>query len=557
MLFNFFSKNPKDCKLTPSVLLVLDGWGIAPPSQGNAIYLAKKPFVDWISQNFPSAQLIASGESVGLPANEEGNSEVGHLAIGVGRVVLQSLKKIDLAIESGSFFDNPAFMGAVHHVKSNSSKLHIMGLVSSGKVHAALNHLYALLEFCKLQGLSNTKLHLFTDGRDAPPNEAESIIAQIESKLAQLKVAQIATISGRYFAMDRDARWDRTQKVYDVIVQAKGQTSSTATEAIKNAYASAQTDEFIVPTVIQSAGDSKLSNNDAVIFFNFRVDRPRQLTMSFVMPNFENLPKLEVEASLGSVATHKPQILSGPTFHREVVPQNIYFATMTRYQKAIPVTAVAYETETVHQSLPEVVSDAGLNQFHLAESEKERMVTYYMDGMRSKTFPNEDVKIVPSAKVPTYDKKPEMSVYQIVSEYKKALHRCHYHLFVMNFANPDMVAHSGNIQATIKAIEHVDSALKNLVGESLKYNATVFITADHGNAEELLTYPTKSFFFTTHEGDVNTDHSSNPVPLYIIGNQIKGKKDLGKGTLADVAPTILTHMRLPVPSVMTGRNLLD
>jgi len=557
MFFDFLKFRTKKCTIKPVILLILDGWGIAPPSNGNAIYLARPLFMDSLASLYPHTQLIASGESVGLPANEVGSSEVGHLTIGAGRVILQSLKRIDNSIEDGTFFENHAFIQAVGHVRKFRSKLHLMGLVSSGKVHSSNDHLLALLEFCKREDLTDVCLHLFTDGRDAPPKDGLQIIREIETRLKMLNVARITTISGRYYAMDRDARWERTKKVYDACVLGRGEKASSAIDAIEQAYARGKTDEFIDPTIIEGPlGVSTIDDNDAIIFFNFRIDRPRQLTMAFVMPDFEHLKSFEWGYELDQ-GTTKKELKSGPTFKREKWPQNLFFVTMTQYQKNLPVSAIAFESKEIEDTLCEVISRANLKQLHLAESEKERMVTYYLDGLREKRFEGEDLRIIASPKVPTYDQKPEMSVEKVVEAFKGALRECKYHFFAINLANPDMVAHSSNLNATIKAIKATDRAVEVIVEESLKQEATIIISADHGNAEELITYPQQSFFYTTQKGTENTDHSNNPVPFYIIRQDLRGNpKTLEKGALSDIAPTILTLMNLPIPSVMTGINLL-
>ncbi|QQS39315.1 2,3-bisphosphoglycerate-independent phosphoglycerate mutase [Candidatus Woesebacteria bacterium] len=561
-----FIKKINSNTLRPVVLLVLDGFGIAPDSVGNAISQSKMPNMDFYKTAYPYGSLIASGESVGLPANEAGNSEVGHLTIGAGRTVDQSLVHINKSIKDETFFENKAFIEAVNHVRTNNSKLHIMGLVGSGSVHSDIEHFYALIEFCLRQNIHSARFHLFTDGRDAPPKDGINVIAEIESRLNQMPVGQIKTLAGRYYAMDRDARWDRTKLVYDALVMGHGPRSSTALEAMKNNYANNITDEFIPPTVIGEAGAADLINdNDAVIFFNFRIDRPRQLTMSFVLSNFETIKKIEFGHVPHNIKLDKTTS-EGPTFTREKVPANLFFATMTEYQKNLPVSAIAYPPPIVINSMPEVLSKAGLRQMHIAESEKERMVTFYMDGLKETPYENEEVVIVPSPKVPTYDKMPEMNVAGIVREFKKAITKDIYHFICMNFANPDMVAHSGNIDATKKALSFTDNAVGEVVAETLRRNGYVLITADHGNCEEMLTFDKTSFYYTTQQGQVNTEHSNNPVPVYIIGNDLKTNVENGvivsdikfniNGSLSDVAPTILALLNLPKPEVMTGKNLL-
>ncbi len=552
-LLNIFGpkQNPV---INPMVLLVLDGYGIAPPSAGNAIDLARKPVMDYLRANYPNGELIAAGESVGLPANEAGNSEVGHLTIGAGRVIFQSVMRINLQIKDGSFFKNRALLDAIEYAKANNSNLHLMGLVSSGSVHSSTPHLMALLQLCKQANFNRVVLHLFTDGRDAPPRDASAVISKIVANIAELKIGTIATISGRYFAMDRDFRWDRTKKAYDAIVSGSGVRVIGPNEAIEAAYAANLTDEFIEPTII---GDYQgMRDTEAAIFFNFRVDRPRQLTMALTMPDFENLKSFEFsnETLHGKIEVEKK---SGPTFKRSRVPKNLFMTTMTMYQKNIPVSAVAYPPLTVSDPLSKILSDNGLLQLQMAESEKERMVTHYFNGLSDEKIPGQEVVIIPSPRVKTYDLKPEMAVLKIVQRLDKELMRQKYHFVVVNFASPDMVAHTGNTQATVRAIETVDRAIGIMFSTISRLGGTLVITADHGNAEDLLTYPTSSFFFTTDSGKVNTEHSNNPVPLLILNSLFKGKNlKLPRGTLSDVAPTILSMMKLTKTSGMTGNILL-
>lgn len=536
-------------RIAPIVLVSLDGWGLAPPSRGNAISMAKTPNMDFLFANYPHGELIASGESVGLPATEVGNSEVGHLTMGVGRVIYQSLKRINIAIEDGSFYENKAFEAAARHVLANNSSMHLIGLVGSGNVHSNTNHLYALLQFCKKSNLARVYLHLFCDGRDAPPNEGVEIVSQIQERLGLLKLGKIATISGRYYAMDRDARWDRIQKTYDAITLGVGRQASHAVDAVKQSYSEGKGDEFIEPTVILEDGRANtLNDSDAAIFFNFRVDRARELTMAFVLPDFEHT----------NTAQFGFQTRDSVTFERAKKVKNLFFVTMTQYHKDFPVSAVAFPPQfNFPDSLPEILSKNNIKSLHLAESEKERMVTFYFRGMNSTPFPLEKSVIVPSPKVATYDKKPEMSAVGILKEFKKGISENIYGFIIINFANPDMVAHTGNIEATVKAIEVVDKILGDVFKTVLSLDGVLIVTADHGNAEELLTYPSQTFYYTTHEGEKNTDHSSNPVPVVIASNSLKGRADLIlKGTLADIAPTICAIMKLVTPASMTGRNLL-
>ena len=366
-MFNlpFFGK--KSFKLKPVVLVIMDGFGIAPPSEGNAVTLAKKPNYDYYWNNYPHTELIASGESVGLPANEVGNTEVGHLTLGAGRVILQDLKRINLAIEKGTFFDNKALLDAANHAKTNKSNLHILGLISSGNVHSSLDHLYALLQFCKKEEMSNIYLHIFTDGRDAQPKEGIEIIEKLSVFLEKLKVGTIASVLGRYYAMDRDRRWSRTEKAYKAIVLGQGVYANSAVEAVKSAYAKGQTDEFIEPTIILGGRNkiNTVNDNDAVIFFNYRIDRPRQLTMAFVLPHFENLRSFDFGYD-PETSKVEGEVKIASTFQRVKVPKNLFFVTMTEYQKNLPVSAVAFGPEQITDPLAKVISEISLTQLSIA-----------------------------------------------------------------------------------------------------------------------------------------------------------------------------------------------
>ena len=552
----FFSKRKSEVK--PVVLLILDGFGLAPPSEGNAITLAKTPNYDELLKSYPHGELIASGESVGLPANEVGNTEVGHLTLGAGRVILQDLKRINLAIEKGTFFDNRALLLAAAHIKRFNSKLHILGLVSSGNVHSSMAHLYAILQFCKKEDLKNVYLHVFTDGRDAPPKEGIEIIQQVENNLHLLRIGRVASVSGRYYAMDRDRRWDRTAKAYKAICLGVGIQAYSSIEAVKAAYQKGQSDEFIEPTVVsdKSGPIATVDDNDAVILFNYRIDRPRQLSMAFVMPDFETLKSFDF--GYDPITNLKEgQVNIGTTFERVKMPKNLFFVSMTEYHKKLPVSACAFAPEVIQKPMSACLAEAGLRQLRMAESEKERFVTYYFDGMNESKLEGEDVIIVPSPKVPTYDIRPQMSLEKLASEFKKQIKKGIYNFTVVNVANPDMVAHTGNLKATIVAVELVDKYIGELARFVLDMDGTFYITADHGNAEELLTFPSTTYFYTSSKGAINTDHSNNPVPIIIVSKRFQDNPiNLSKGALADVAPTILNLMGISVPQEMTGRNLL-
>jgi len=547
----------KTGSIKPVVLLILDGWGIAPPSQGNALHLANTPNMDMYPNMYPSGQLIASGESVGLPANTVGNSEVGHLTLGAGRVVYQSLTKIDKEIERHRFYENKAFFSALKHARNHNSRLHLVGLVGSGFVHSSTEHFYALLEFCKKNKYDNYFFHLMTDGRDAPPQDGINVIREIDEKYP----GRIATIGGRYYGMDRDKRWDRTQKAYEAMVSAEGPQVGNAIEAIKKTYSEGKTDEFVEPSVINQDGKpiATIDDNDAVIFFNFRVDRPRQLTMAFTVPEFEGLKGFQLDFNPHHDET-KPLIeedVVSQTFKRRKVLKNLHFVTMTEYQKNIPVSAIAYPAQTVPNPLPEVISKHNMFQFCLAESEKERMVTYYYRGQRGEPYEGEEFHIEPSPKVKTYDLKPEMSVYKVLDKFKEQVAKDKFHFFFVNFANTDMVGHTGVLKAGIKAAEHVDKCVGEMVEEVLSRDGTIMIIADHGNSDEMVKFPATSFFYTSQKGEVSTEHSNNPVPFYVISNQLRGNTaKIPQGTLSDMATTVLGLLDIPIPEEMTGRNLL-
>ncbi|HEX6977349.1 MAG TPA: 2,3-bisphosphoglycerate-independent phosphoglycerate mutase [Patescibacteria group bacterium] len=558
-IFDSLFGTASSSSLKPVVLLILDGWGLAPDSPGNAITRAKTPNMDNLTSKYPHGQLLASGESVGLPAGEVGNTEVGHINMGAGRTVLQDLKRITKTIQDGTFFDNQALFNAIDHAKRHNSKLHIAGLIGSGHVHSSMDHFWALLEYARKQQFGNIFIHMFTDGRDTPPEEAKIVIRQLAARLTTLGFGHIATIAGRYYAMDRDRRWDRTEAIYKAMVQGVGIAETDPESAIAHAYSRGETDEFIKPIVMQSNGRpvATVDDDDSFIFFNFRIDRPRQLSMALTLSDFENSSFIFGAAGMTEQERANIKLKLGKTFVRGKVPKNLFFVTMTEYQKELPVSAVAFPPQKVETTLANVIATSNLKQLHMSESEKRRFVTYYFDGMQEAKIPGEEVVIVPSPTVATYDLKPEMSVHELANEFKKWLGKNQYSFIVMNFANPDMVAHTGNLAASIKAIENVDAALGVVSEAVLKMDGTLIVTADHGNAEELLTYPPNTYFFTSSVGAVNTDHSANPVPVIIANKMYEGKPVvLKQGILGDIAPTILTLLKLQIPTVMTGKNLL-
>ena len=535
--------------IKPVVLIVLDGWGLAPAGPGNAISQAKTPNFQKYRAVYPKTQLQASGEAAGLPKGERGNSEAGHLNLGAGGIVFQDLPRIDMAIADGTFFQKGAFLKAAQHVRKNQSRLHLLGLIGAGGVHSSMEHLLALIRFAKNQNINDVYIHLFTDGRDSPPTSAINYILKVEEELKNLEIGKIATLIGRYYAMDRDNRWEKTQKAYDLLVLGKGEAATNPVEAIKKSYALGKTDEFIEPIILDRQGTIK--DSDAVIFFNFRIDRPRQLTKAFVLPNFETL---EIKkASFDPYAErYGLKIYETPkgttTFKREKILKNLFFVTMTEYEKNLPV-AVAFPPEPVKMPLTRVLSEEGLRQLHIAESEKYPHVTVFFDGGREKPSVGEDWVEVPSPKVATYDLKPEMAAYELTDQVLKRLKGNIYDFILVNFANPDMVGHTGVISAGIKACEVVDECLGKIVETVLNLNGACIVTADHGNVEEMINLTT---------GEIDTEHSINPVPFIVIDKRYNhGGRILPRGILADVAPTVLGLLGIEKPQLMIGKNLVN
>lgn len=520
----------------PLVLAILDGFGVAPPGEGNAIHMARTPNFDNFVQHYPAMTLLSSGNEVGLRFGEMGNSEVGHLNIGAGRVYYQTLPRINNEIASGIFQQNKALLGAMQHAKKNRSKLHIMGIMSAGNVHGAQDHCDALLDMAKAHGIKQVYIHAFTDGRDAVYNSGKDFIERLQNKLSEIGIGRIATVSGRHFAMDRDNRWERIQKAYNAM--ANGQSTryyKDPLEALDASYAEEVFDEEFEPTVIGQAGavTAKIDDNDAVIFFNFRPDRARQITKAFVLPGFNKFERKEI--------------------------QNLYFATMTEYEKDLPVM-VAYPPIVVQNGLAETISKAGLKQVHAAETEKYAHVTFFLNGTVEDEFENEDRILIPSPKVSSYDQAPEMSAPEITKEVIRVIQEDQHDVIILNFANADMVGHTGNLEATIKAVETLDACVGKIAEYTMAKDGVMLITADHGNAESMVNLQT---------GDKDKEHSNNPVPFYILGKQYLGQAgpagdppggDLSLlppvGMLADVAPTVLSMLEVPIPPEMTGRALM-
>ena len=508
------------------VLAILDGWGLAAPSSGNAISRAQTPNINGFWASYVHTQLEASGEAVGLPHGEDGNTETGHLNLGAGRIVYQDLQRINLSVADGSFYQNQVLVGAIEHAKKTNGNLHLMGLVGSGGVHSNIEHMFALIDLVKRNNFNKLYLHLFTDGRDSPPTMGKTYVQQVKEVIRKKELGTIASIMGRYWAMDRDQRWERTDRAYAALTSGQGLKFNSPEEAIEYSYSEGKTDEFIEPSLFTDharlpdgqGSPITISDGDSVIFFNFRIDRPRQLSWRFLK-----------DANL----------------------KNLYFVTMTEYAKEMPEAGakVAFPPEMVDMPLSRIISESGMRQLHAAESEKERFVTFYFNGQKETPFTAEERLIIPSQKVPTYDLKPEMSARELTDAVIARLGENHDIAFtVMNYANVDMVGHTGNIGAAVKACEVVDECIGKLANWTLAYDGALLITADHGNTEEMIDAKT---------GQIETEHSTNPVPFIAISKNLSMMaQTLPSGILADVAPTVLALLGLKAPTSMTGRNLL-
>lgn len=534
----------------PVVLLVLDGWGIGPNNTGNAIARAQTPNLNKYWLNFPHTQLAASGVAVGLPQGEDGNTETGHLNIGAGSIVYQDLPRINMAIADGSFNANETFLAAIKHIQQQKSTLHLMGLIGAGGVHSNIEHLYALLNFCKSQNVTDVIIHGFMDGRDSPNTAGKGYVEELMQRCKDIGVGKIGTLIGRYYAMDRDRRWERIEKAYNMLTQGTGEITTDPLAAIQAQYDKSVTDEFIEPIVVNETNGQPriIRDNDAVIFFNYRIDRPRELTRAFVLPDFEIGQKTESfdPFAVKYEKTHLKPVVSGSTFQRQVILNNIYFVTMTRYEENSPVQ-VAFPPQFVKDPLGKVFAQQGLRQLRMSETEKEKFVTYYMNGQQNIIFPGEDRVILPSKGNKSYDQAPEMSAREIANEMIPRIEKDEYDVVLCNIANADMVAHTGNLEATITACEVVDEVVGRIVEAVYKKGGVVFITADHGNAEELV---------NNSSGEVDTEHSTYPVPFIIVGPQFANQKlSLAPGIMADIAPTMLKVMNIPEPESMTGRAL--
>jgi 2,3-bisphosphoglycerate-independent phosphoglycerate mutase len=506
----------------PLVLIVLDGWGVNARREGNAIAQASTPNMDALVRSYPSTQISISGLDVGLPEGQMGNSEVGHMHLGAGRVVFQDLTLIHRAIEDGSFFSNPVLRGAMGAVKKSGGRLHLTGLLGDGGVHSHQRHLEALIELASKEKLKAVYLHLFLDGRDTPPKSAEGFLRELSEKLNSYSFVKIATVSGRYYAMDRDKRWDRTEKAYRAITEGIGVRARAAEEAIEKSYRDGVTDEFILPAVIESVmPEGAIRDGDAVIFFNFRADRARQLTRALTEKDFKEFPR------------DRPIALSS-------------YVTMTEYDRSFGLPA-AFPPRDLKNILGEIASRNNIHQLRIAETEKYAHVTYFFNGGQENKFPLEDRIMIPSVKdVPTYDLKPEMSAFEITGSLVEQIEADRYGLVILNYANADMVGHTGNFAATVRACEVIDECIGKVVEATVHHKGRVIITADHGNAEQMIDYDT---------GQIHTAHTSNLVPVIVVDAELKSVR-LQRGKASDVAPTILRMFGIPQPAEMTGRSLI-
>ncbi|MGI5896334.1 MAG: 2,3-bisphosphoglycerate-independent phosphoglycerate mutase [Oscillospiraceae bacterium] len=501
----------------PVALIILDGFGYNPSDYGNAITAAKTPNIDKLFETCPHTMIGASGMDVGLPDGQMGNSEVGHTNIGAGRIVYQELTRITKSIKDGDFFTNEAFAKAVENCKKNGSALHLMGLMSDGGVHSHNSHLFALLELAKKAGLTEVYVHCFMDGRDVPPTSGKDFIAELQEKLKEIGVGKIATIIGRYYAMDRDNRWERVEKAYAAMTYGEGNQNSCPVDTMEKSYAADVTDEFVVPTVCTEGAAVKA--NDSVIFFNFRPDRAREITRTFVDPDFKG-------------------------FERRNGFFPLCFVCMTQYDVTMPNVEVAFKPQKLTNTFGEYISKKGLTQLRIAETEKYAHVTFFFNGGVEAPFEGEDRALIPSPKVATYDLKPEMSAYEVCDEVVKRIESEKYDVIILNYANCDMVGHTGVFEAAVAAVEAVDTCVGRMIDAIRAKGGAALITADHGNADQMY----------EPDGSPFTAHTTNPVPL--IGVGLDGKELREGGKLADLTPTLLDIMGLPKPAEMDGESLL-
>ncbi len=505
----------------PVALIILDGFGLREETFGNAVAQAKKPNFDRYWNEFPHATLTACGEAVGLPEGQMGNSEVGHLNIGAGRIVYQSLTRVNIAIREGEFERNETFLAAMDHVKKHGTNLHIFGLLSDGGVHSHINHLFALLKLAAKEGVKNVYIHGFLDGRDVGPQTAKTYIQQLNEQIEQIGVGEIATLSGRYYSMDRDKRWERVEKAYRAMVYGEGPAYRDALACVDDSYANGIYDEFVLPSVIvreDGTPVATIQDNDAVIFYNFRPDRAIQISNTFTNDDFRSFDR-------------------GPKH-----PKNLFFVCLTHFSETVK-GYVAFKPTNLDNTLGEVLSQNGLKQLRIAETEKYPHVTFFMSGGREEKFPGEERILIDSPKVATYDLKPEMSAYEVTDALLKEIEADKFDAIILNYANPDMVGHSGMLEPTIKAVEAVDECLGKVVDAIIAKGGIAIITADHGNADEV----------TNPDGSPNTAHTTNPVPVIVTKKGITLRQD---GILGDLAPTMLDLLGLQQPKEMTGKTLI-
>ncbi len=508
----------------PLALVIIDGWGYSASREGNAIALAETPFYDELCEKYPSTLLEAHGSRVGLPAGVMGNSEVGHLNIGSGRVIRMDVSLVDHEIETGEFYRNNVLATAMDGARTRGKALHLMGLISDGQVHSSLTHLYALLRMAKEHGLERVFVHCFLDGRDTPPSSATEYVAALQRRMVEIGCGEIATVVGRYYAMDRDKRWERTQRAYDLLTKAAGVLTNDPLTAINESYQRGVTDEFVEPiTIVRSDGSAvaTIRDDDAVIFFNFRPDRARQLTRALMVPNFNEFP-----------ISNRPRV---------------EFVCFTMYDNTFNLP-VAFPPRHHHNVLAEVWGNTRVRNFRLAETEKYAHVTYFFNGGVEKEYPCEQRLLVPSPKIATYDLQPEMSAFKLTDKVLRAVDEGETDVFVINFANPDMVGHTGKLQKTIEACNYVDTCLGWITRRMREARGITLITADHGNAEQMMDPIT---------GQPHTAHTTNPVPFHLIDEESLGVKLRSGGALEDVAPTMLGLLSAEKPSDMTGRDLRE
>lgn len=507
----------------PTVLMILDGFGLNDKIEGNAVKMANIPRIDNLMRNYPFKKGYASGMDVGLPDGQMGNSEVGHLNIGAGRIVYQQLTRITKDILDGDFFDNEALNQGIDNCIKNDSALHLYGLLSDGGVHSHNTHLYALIELAKKRGLEKVFVHCFLDGRDTPPQSGKGFVAALQDKLTEIGIGKIATVMGRYYAMDRDNRWDRVELAYNAMVLGIGDTALSGVEAVGNSYEKEVVDEFVLPTVVTENGQpvATIQENDTVIFYNFRPDRAREITRAFCIEDFDGFNR-----------------------HKGLIP--LTYVCFTQYDLNIPNTIIAYGSEDLTNTLGEYLADKGLKQLRLAETEKYAHVTFFFNGGVEKANEGEERVLIASPKVATYDLQPEMSAPEVRDELVKAIKEQKHDLIIINFANPDMVGHTGIVSAAVAAVEAVDECVGEAVDALLEVDGQMFMCADHGNLEQLIDYETKQPF---------TAHTTNPVPFVLV-NAGEGIDLAEGGKLADIAPTLLDMMGIEKPSEMTGKSLL-